>query len=111
MKLNSPKAGVLLIAPSVLLICSLLVYPVLYGVWLSLFKKHSFFPDQRFAGIANYVYLIKNSEFWMSIWYGTVYSVRDAAEDLPQVPGPAGDPAGRGIDHHGDGEREEAEDP
>ena len=75
MKLNSPKAGVLWIAPSVLLICSLLVYPVLYGVWLSLFKKHSFFPDQRFAGIANYVYLIKNSDFWMSIWYGTVYSV------------------------------------
>jgi multiple sugar transport system permease protein len=74
-KLNSQKAGVLLIAPSVLLICSLLVYPVLYGVWLSLFKKHSFFPDQRFVGIANYIYLMKNSEFWMSIWYGTVYSV------------------------------------
>lgn len=75
MKLNSPKAGVLLIAPSVLLICSLLVYPVLYGVWLSLFKKHSFFPEQQFVGIANYIYLMKNSDFWMSIWYGTVYSV------------------------------------
>ena len=75
MKLNSPKAGMLLIAPSVLLICSLLVYPVLYGVWLSLFKKHSFFPDQRFAGISNYIYLMKDSDFWMSIWYGTVYSV------------------------------------
>jgi multiple sugar transport system permease protein len=74
-KLNSQKAGILLIAPSVILICSLLVYPVFYGVWLSLFKKHSFFPDQRFVGIANYIYLMKNSEFWMSIWYGTVYSV------------------------------------
>ena len=65
----------MLIAPAVLLICSLLVYPVLYGVWLSLFKKHSFFPDQRFVGLANYFYLIKNPEFWMSVWYGTVYSV------------------------------------
>ena len=65
----------LLIAPSVILICSLLVYPVLYGVWLSLFKKHSFFPDQRFVGIANYIYLMKDSDFWMSVWYGTVYSV------------------------------------
>ena len=65
----------LLIAPSLLLICSLLVYPVLYGVWLSLFKKHSFFPDQRFVGLANYIYLMKNPEFWMSVWYGTVYSV------------------------------------
>ena len=75
MKLNSQKAGILLIAPSVLLICSLLVYPVIYGAWLSLFKKHSFFPDQRFVGIDNYIYLMKNSDFWMSVWYGTVYSV------------------------------------
>ena len=65
----------LLIAPAIILICSLLVYPVLYGIWLSLFKKHSFFPDQRFVGLANYLYLLKNPEFWMSVWYGTVYSV------------------------------------
>ena len=65
----------LLIAPAIILICSLLVYPVLYGVWLSLFKKHSFFPGQNFVGLANYLYLMKDSEFWMSVWYGTVYSV------------------------------------
>ena len=75
MKLTPQKTGIILIAPSVLLICSLLVYPVLYGVWLSLFKKHSFFPEQRFVGLANYIYLLKNSEFWMSVWYGAVYSV------------------------------------
>lgn len=75
MKVKSQRTGLFLVAPSVLLICSLLVYPVLYGVWLSLFKKHSFFPDQRFVGIANYLYLIKDSDFWMSVWYGSVYSV------------------------------------
>jgi len=74
-RISSQRAGIVLITPAVLLICALLVYPVLYGVWLSLFKKHSFFPDQRFAGIANYVYLLKDPEFWMSVWYGTVYSV------------------------------------
>jgi multiple sugar transport system permease protein len=74
-KLTPQKTGIILIAPAVLLICSLLVYPVLYGVWLSLFKKHSFFPEQRFVGVANYIYLMKNSEFWMSVWYGAVYSV------------------------------------
>ena len=75
MRLSPQKTGMLLIAPAIILICSLLVYPVLYGVWLSLFKKHSFFPDQRFVGLANYLYLLKNPEFWMSVWYGTVYSV------------------------------------
>jgi multiple sugar transport system permease protein len=74
-KVSQQKTGILLITPSVFLICALLVYPVLYGVWLSFFKKHSFFPDQRFVGIANYLYLLKDPEFWMSLWYGTYYSV------------------------------------
>jgi len=74
-KLSSQKTGIILITPSVFLICALLVYPVLYGVWLSFFKKHSFFPEQRFVGFANYLYLLKDSEFWMSLWYGTFYSV------------------------------------
>ena len=74
-KVSPQKAGILLITPSVFLICALLVYPVLYGVWLSFFKKHSFFPEQKFVGIANYLYLLRDSEFWMSLWYGTFYSV------------------------------------
>ena len=76
MKVSSQKTGIILITPSVFLICALLVYPVLYGVWLSFFKKHSFFPEQRFVGLANYLYLLRpDSEFWMSLWYGTYYSV------------------------------------
>ncbi|UCE56008.1 MAG: sugar ABC transporter permease [Desulfobacterales bacterium] len=75
LKLSAQKTGIILISPAILLIFSLLVYPVLYGVWLSFFKKHSFFPGQKFVGLANYIYLMTNSDFWMSIWYGTVYSV------------------------------------
>jgi multiple sugar transport system permease protein len=75
MRVSPQKAGILLITPSVFLICALLVYPVMYGVWLSFFKKHSFFPEQRFVGLANYLYLLRDSEFWMSLWYGTYYSV------------------------------------
>lgn len=75
MKVSPQKTGLILIAPAVLLIFSLTVYPVLYGVWLSFFKKHSFFPEQTFVGLGNYAYLLQDSQFWMSIWYGTVYSV------------------------------------
>ncbi len=75
MRVSPQKAGILLITPSVFLICALLVYPVLYGVWLSFFKKHSFFPEQKFVGLANYLYLLRDSDFWMSLWYGTFYSV------------------------------------
>ena len=74
MRLSPQRTGIILISPSVFLICSLLVYPVVYGIWLSLFKKHSFFPEQKFVGIANYAFLMKNEEFWMSVKYGLIYS-------------------------------------
>lgn len=74
-RIGPQLTGILLISPSVLLICALLVYPVGYGIWLSFFKKHSFFPEQRFIGLGNYIYLLKDEDFWMSLWNGTVYSV------------------------------------
>ena len=75
MESSRQKAGFLLILPSILMIFVLLVYPVTYGIWLSFFKKHSFFPEQRFVGLSNYIYIFTNSDFWKSVWYGTVYSV------------------------------------
>jgi len=74
-RLSPQKTGILLILPAVVLICGLLVYPVLYGAWLSLFSKHSFFPEQRFVGLYNYIYLAGDADFWRSLWYGIVYSV------------------------------------
>jgi len=67
--------GLLTIAPGLVLILALTVYPVAYSVWLSLLEKHSFFPEQRFIGLDNYVYLWGDAEFWTSLWYGVVYSV------------------------------------
>ena len=68
------RTGWALIMPGVVLIGALLVYPVLYGIYLSFFSKHSFFPEQRFIGLANYLYLARDPEFWQSLWLGTVYS-------------------------------------
>lgn len=66
--------GLLAIAPGLVLILALILYPVAYSLWLSLLEKHSFFPDQRFIGLDNYVYLWGDAEFWASLWYGVVYS-------------------------------------
>jgi len=67
--------GLLGIAPGLFLILALTVYPVGYSLWLSLLEKHSFFPEQRFVGLDNYVYLWGDAEFWTSLWYGVIYSV------------------------------------
>ncbi|MCX5733816.1 MAG: sugar ABC transporter permease [candidate division NC10 bacterium] len=67
-------AGILTISPALLLILGLIVYPVAYSVWLSLLDKHSFFPQERFIGLENYVYLWSDPEFWTSFWLGSIYS-------------------------------------
>ncbi|WP_198028014.1 carbohydrate ABC transporter permease [Bradyrhizobium murdochi] len=58
-----------------LLLAGLTLYPVLYGVWLSLHHKHSFFPQQSWAGLENYWFLLADPEFSESVWRGVVYSV------------------------------------
>ncbi len=76
---SEKRLGVLLILPSVLLIGSLLVYPVLYSFWLSLFYKHSFLPVQRFVGLQNYILSFEDPEFWTSFRYGIIYTVGSIA--------------------------------
>ena len=48
--------GWLLLLPALALLLALTLYPVLYGAWLSLFAKHSFFPEQNWVGLGNYAY-------------------------------------------------------
>lgn len=67
-------AGWLLLAPSLLLLGGLLLFPILYNAWLSLFDKHAFLPVQRFVGLAHYAYFAHDQEFWNSLWHGIVYS-------------------------------------
>jgi multiple sugar transport system permease protein len=74
-KVTQQVTGLLTIAPGLFLILALTIYPVGYSIWLSLLEKHSFFPDQRFIGLDNYIYLWSDAEFWQSLWYGVVYSV------------------------------------
>jgi multiple sugar transport system permease protein len=66
--------GWLLLAPSLLLIGGLVLYPVAYNLWLSLFDKHSFLPAQRFVGLAHYRYFLTDGQFWSAVRYGLVYS-------------------------------------
>lgn len=66
--------GLLTIAPALFLILALTLYPVAYSIWLSLLEKHSFFPQERFVGLENYLYLWTDPEFWTALWLGVVYS-------------------------------------
>jgi len=65
---------VLWILPALVLITSLILYPVAYAIWLSLFDKHSFFPAERWVGLGNYARIARDAEFWDSLWKGVVYA-------------------------------------
>jgi multiple sugar transport system permease protein len=71
---KSALVGWLLLAPSLLLLGGLVVFPILYNVWISLFDKHSFLPVQAFVGFKHYRYFARDAEFWSSFYYGVVYA-------------------------------------
>ena len=75
-------AGWLLLAPSLLLIGGLILYPILYNLWLSFFDKHAFMPVQAFVGLRHYRYFATDPEFWSSFYYGVVYAAVTMAFQL-----------------------------
>jgi multiple sugar transport system permease protein len=72
--MSDAATGWLLLLPGVLLLGLLTLYPVLYGLWLSFFNKHSFFPQQSWVGLDNYLYILRDAEFWASVRRGAVYA-------------------------------------
>jgi multiple sugar transport system permease protein len=72
----------LLVLPALALLCTLTMYPVAYGIWISFFNKHSFFPEQNFIGLANYAAVFADEEFWRSLKLGLIYSLTTIALQL-----------------------------
>jgi multiple sugar transport system permease protein len=67
--------GYVLLAPAVTLVCAIILYPVAYSFWISLFSKHAYMPIQNWVGLENYLFFMTDFEgFWRSLWLGTVYA-------------------------------------
>ncbi len=67
--------GYVLVAPAMLLVLGLILYPVLYSFWLSVHSKHAYLPIETFVGLDNFRYFLTDYEgFWRSLWLGTVYA-------------------------------------
>lgn len=81
-RLSPAALGLLGVSPALVLIAGLILYPVGYAIWLSFFDKHSFFPTERWVGLANYVRIVHDAEFWDSLWKGIVYAAGATAFQL-----------------------------
>jgi multiple sugar transport system permease protein len=67
--------GVMLIAPTVLIFCAVIVYPLASALYLSLFTIFTPTLKGEFVGLGNYARLAASPEFWRSLQNTIVWTV------------------------------------
>ena len=72
---RSSLLGLMLIAPTVLVFCAVIVYPLISAIYLSLFSIYTPTMEGDWAGIANYQALITSGEFWRSLGNNVIWTV------------------------------------
>ena len=70
------KFGMKLVAPTVILIALLILYPVFYNIYLSFFDV-TISPNETntFLGLKNYTNVLTDSTFWVSFWKTVVFTI------------------------------------
>ncbi len=66
--------GPVLLFPSLVVFAVLLVYPLGYGIWVSLFNRHLLEQSGTFVGLANYRWLAGNPEFWEALGHSVAWA-------------------------------------
>ncbi|NNC14724.1 sugar ABC transporter permease [Corallococcus exiguus] len=81
------RQAYLLVAPAVVVLAVVALYPVLAAIWLSLHRYILVFGERRFTGLENYAYLMGDVRFWSALG-NTAYftAVAVAVELLLAVP-------------------------
>ena len=77
------RLGWLLVAPAVTAMLVVTAWPVLYAVWLSLFRYDLRFPGQRaFVGLDNYLSVLGSQVWWQSLGNTLIITVTSVAVEL-----------------------------
>ena len=76
------RAGIGFVAPAVLTLAALAVYPGLWVLWLSLQQRIPIFRIARFVGVDHYVFLASDPRFWNAVRVTTVFSAVSVALEL-----------------------------
>ncbi len=69
------RLGLLLIAPTVLVFCAVIVYPLVSAIYLSFFQIFTPTLQGGFVGLENYKTLLSRGEFWISLRNNLVWTV------------------------------------
>lgn len=63
-----------LVFPSLFILGTLIIYPIIYNLYLSFFEVHLSRPNV-FVGLANYLHLLTDQEFYSSLWTTILFVV------------------------------------
>jgi multiple sugar transport system permease protein len=66
------KSHIFFLAPAMLIIAGVIIYPLVYVIWLSLHRCLLIFDISRFVGLDNFSFLLRDDRFWNAL-YNTVY--------------------------------------
>lgn len=67
--------GLLLIAPTVIVVCAVIVYPLVSAIYLSLFQIFTPTLDGAWVGLDNYRTLLGKGEFWTALRTNLIWTV------------------------------------
>ena len=65
------SVAVLMCLPLMFIIGSLVIYPAIYAIWLSMLNK----SETEFIGLGNFMYLFKRDTFWMVVQQSCVFAL------------------------------------
>ncbi|KAA6186771.1 sugar ABC transporter permease [Thiohalocapsa marina] len=69
--------------PAVLAMLLVTAYPILYALWLSLFRYDLRFPDERvFVGLANYASVLTSEVWWQAVLNTLIITVGSVSLEL-----------------------------
>ena len=77
--MSDRRLGWLLLAPALLLLGGLTVYPAIWVIWLSLQYRVPVFGIARWAGASHYAFLAVDSRFWNAVSVTGLFTVASVA--------------------------------
>jgi len=77
------RLGLMLVAPAVILMVAVTAYPIVYAIYLSLFRADLRTPDDnKFVGLDNYVTVLTSDIWWQAFGFTLLLTVVSVAFEL-----------------------------
>ena len=76
------RAGIAFVAPAVLVLAGLSLYPGLWVLWLSLQQRIPIFGIARFVGVEHYAFLAGDARFWNAVRVTLVFTAVSVGLEL-----------------------------